>query len=83
MKPRFEYSEYTNTIRILPQNYLAMSHHGGSWVLNPAGALNPDLCCDIVKCITGENRMNTFLTGEKLVDFLNNNITIGKASWYE
>lgn len=77
MKPKFEYSEYTNTIRIMPQNYCVMTHHQGLWVLNPDGALDTELCCSVVRCVTGDYRMNKFLPGVKLVDFLNETISIG------
>jgi len=82
MKHKFVYSEYTNTIRLMPQNYCVMTKHGGAWVLDPDGALSTELCCDVVKCITGPKRMNKFLSGADMVKILNDSVSLETVTWY-
>lgn len=82
MKQEFVYSEYTNTIRLMPQNYCVMTKYGGAWVLDPDGALSTYFCCRVVKCITGPLRMDKFLSGADMVKILNKSVSLETVTWY-
>lgn len=66
----FEYCSYSNTVRLMPENYMVTFHHGGKWVCDPDTGMPYRLRMDVFSTMTTSHNLR-WGSGEDLAAALN------------
>lgn len=66
----FEHSAYTDTIRMMPQNYCVALKHGERWITDCDAAITDDVAVECFLVV----RANSFSKGDDLRDKLNESV---------
>lgn len=77
---KFEFNEYSNTVRLQPANYLIAQRGlvwGGRWLCDPDAAVPVDLACKAFKVVF----QNRTATPEAIVQALNALICVEPFEW--
>ena len=72
--PSFQYSAATDTMRLMPQNYLVAYRRAGSaqWILDADGAISDDIACNVLRVL----RKNLFSGPNLLEAILNRDVEL-------
>lgn len=62
------YSESSESIRQMPENYLIAHKQNGAWICNPDLSANSDLCVKVFRTIIYSYANKYTATGQQIID---------------
>jgi hypothetical protein len=70
-KAKVIYSESTDTLRLMPQNYLLAYREKGHWIIDPDMAVDKDLAVRVFKLVALVYNHKWVMRGEYLANIIN------------